>query len=103
MPSINEIEESIKHIVDSSKLSAEEKAKLLSAVSQPCTPLENDKWIYRIVVGVLGFALIATVIGAITGYLTAQPEPIPDVLIAIGSASVGALAGLLAPSPNSGQ
>ena len=103
MPSVNEIAESIKHVIDSSDLSADEKAKLVSAVVQPSTPLENDKWIYRIVVGVLGFALIATVVGAIAGYLTAQSEPIPDVLIAIGSASVGALAGLLAPSPNANQ
>jgi hypothetical protein len=66
------------------------------------TPLETDVWIYRLVVGALGFTIILVIAGSI--YLTAMgqgPEgrKVPEVLIAIGSAAVGALAGLLAPSP----
>ena len=59
--------------------------------------LTSDPWVYRIVVSVLGVVVIAAVIGAIVlGY---QWITIPETLTAIGSAAVGALAGLLAPSP----
>ena len=64
----------------------------------PRPPLESDVWIYRMVVGALGLVVLSAIIGAIV--LTAmKATPIPEILIAIGSASVGALAGLLAPSP----
>jgi hypothetical protein len=54
---------------------------------------------YRIVVGSLGLVVLVCAIGAI--YLTAQPnaKDVPAILVALGSAAVGALAGLLAPSP----
>lgn len=65
-------------------------------------PLESDPWIYRIVVAALGSTIILVVLGAI-GLAAFHVGPaevkIPEVLTAIGSASVGALAGLLAPSP----
>lgn len=60
-------------------------------------PLQSDPWIYRIVVLVLGLSVLSALIGAI--YLSAQKLPIPETLTALGSAAVGALAGLLAPSP----
>ncbi len=64
----------------------------------PSPPLESDVWIYRIVVGALGLVVLSAVIGAIV--LTAmKATAIPEILTAIGSAAVGALAGLLAPSP----
>lgn len=67
-------------------------------------PLETDVWIYRIVVGALAIVVIVAVIGAL--YLTAQSSTtyayaVPDAVLALGSAAVGALAGLLAPSPTS--
>jgi len=46
---------------------------------------------------VLGVAVIASVIGAIMLALAGQSTP--EVLVALGSAAVGAMAGLLAPSP----
>jgi hypothetical protein len=59
--------------------------------------LQTDRWIYRIVVSVLGLVVLAAIIGAILlGY---QWITIPETLTALGSAAVGALAGLLAPSP----
>ena len=64
-------------------------------------PLKYDTWIYRIVVIALGATLFATVFGAIC-IVIADGEP-PDILIAIGSAAVGALAGLLAPSPKGSE
>lgn len=66
------------------------------------TPLETDKWIYRFVVGFLGLTILASL--ALTFFLSfsssnPQDLKIPDIFLAIGSAAVGALAGLLAPSP----
>lgn len=60
-----------------------------------------DKWIYRGTVAVLGLAVLFV---AFAQYqiVIADFDPvreIPDGLIAIGSAAIGALAGLLAPTP----
>ncbi|HEY0458610.1 MAG TPA: hypothetical protein VGC97_05610 [Pyrinomonadaceae bacterium] len=57
-----------------------------------------DTLIYRMVVGALGLTVLLTVIGAITLIAIGKGE-IPASIIALGSAAVGALAGLLAPSP----
>jgi hypothetical protein len=70
--------------------------RVVAAVFQP--PLETDVWIYRIVVLALGIAVLASIGGAI--YLVAIGKgEVPPILVALGSAAVGALAGLLAPSP----
>ena len=66
------------------------------------TNIPQDVWIYRIVVGVLGLTVLIAVSGAL--YLTALSSKewafvIPDALVALGSGALGALAGLLAPSP----
>ena len=58
---------------------------------------QHDVWIYRIVVITLGFSVLASMIGGIV--LTIQDRQPPEILIALGSAAVGGLAGLLAPSP----
>lgn len=58
---------------------------------------ERDVWFYRIVVGTLGSAALLIIVAVtvllfnnITGF---------DALTAIGSAAIGGLVGLLAPSP----
>ena len=61
-----------------------------------------DTWIYRVVVISLGAAVLIALIGAIIlakmdGGNTAN---VLQLLTAIGSAAVGALAGLLAPAPS---
>lgn len=66
--------------------------------------LTDDKFSYRVVVAVLG---VVVVIVTLTYSLYAffppakgnLPLPLPDALISLGSAAVGALAGLLAPTP----
>lgn len=58
-----------------------------------------DTWVYRLVVGALGLTVILALVGAIILALRHGNGDIPDVLTALGSAAVGALAGLLAPSP----
>ena len=57
---------------------------------------EKDIWIYRIIISSISFGIIICLLGAI--YLAAHDKDIPEILIAIGSASVGALAGLLSPN-----
>ena len=59
--------------------------------------LHNDIWLYRIVVAVLGITVVASILGAIALAMSGQSTP--EVLIALGSAAIGGLAGLLAPSP----
>lgn len=62
----------------------------------------DDKFCFRAVVVILGFAVLlvgATYsIYALTSVDEKLPQ-IPDALIALGSAAIGALAGLLAPNP----
>ena len=58
-------------------------------------PLEWDKWIYRIAVTTLGLVALSALAGAIV--LASAAKPIPEILVAISSAAVGALAGLMRP------
>ena len=76
------------------------RALINMAVSEAINPLKYDKWIYRGVIIVLGIAVVATVFGGINLALKADPNiKLPEFIVAIGAAAVGALAGLLAPSP----
>ncbi|MBP8725024.1 MAG: hypothetical protein KBF37_09610 [Saprospiraceae bacterium] len=69
------------------------------------SPLATDRWIYRIVVMSLGLVVVIISVGVI--FLMASPPPsnqdstLPTLLTALGSGAIGALAGLLAPSPQS--
>jgi hypothetical protein len=71
----------------------------LAEVARP-KPLQEDVLIYRIAVITLGAIGVIATLGAIvlTG-LRGERTEIPDVVTALGSAAIGALAGLLAPSP----
>jgi len=85
------------------------------------TPLQSDRLIYRIVVISLGLVLLIVTIGTIflyhdvytlssksAGAADIKPSDIkdalanyhtPEIFIALGSAAIGALAGLLSPVP----
>ena len=83
-------------------LSQDVRQQVDSAISQLPAYL-GDRWIYRTVVAVLGLVVLTTVGGGI--YLAvpssgSEAVSIPDAIVAIGSAALGALAGLLAPAPN---
>ncbi|NQZ32604.1 MAG: hypothetical protein HRU06_15150 [Oceanospirillaceae bacterium] len=75
----------------------------------PPRALEQDIWIYRIVVASLSLAVLLVVIGvliitifpAVNEAGKIVPVAIPDILTALGAAAIGALAGLLAPAPSS--
>ena len=63
-----------------------------------------DTWIYRIVVGSLGLAVILVIIAVvILSYDNrgSADKEVPTILTAIASGAIRALAGLLAPSPAS--
>jgi hypothetical protein len=59
---------------------------------------KKDVWTYRLVVIMLGGVAVGVVAGAIFLFALGKGE-LPSGVIALGSAAVGALAGLLAPSP----
>jgi hypothetical protein len=84
-------------LIDASALQDEEKAQLKSKLKEVSTPLQTDPWIYRLVVGFLGTTILITMVGGV--FLNQASTELPSGIIAIGSAAVGALAGLLAPSP----
>lgn len=83
------------------------KADPVAVIASLATPpLQSDVWIYRMVVGALGLTVLIAIISAVVLAAMSSKEwayTIPDALVALGSASVGALAGLLAPSPTSKQ
>ncbi len=57
----------------------------------------QDRFIYRVAIGILG---VLTMISAIGGlWLAAKNIDIPESVIALGSAAVGAIVGLFAKSP----
>ena len=59
--------------------------------------LYNDLRLYRIVLAVLGLTVMVSVVR--TFVLTLSGQSTPEVIVALGSAAINGLAGLLAPSP----
>ena len=78
-----------------------ERENITTMIESIPDPLKFDVWIYRVVVLALGFTAIIAIIGAIIITMTERTSP--AILVALGSAAVGALAGLLAPSPSEKQ
>ena len=92
------LQDLIHQVTNDASLPPDQKVKLLESLQKIPTPLQTDRLIYRMVVGFLGSAVVLTIIGGF--YLSIKTAAtIPEGLIALGSAAVGALAGLLAPSP----
>lgn len=61
-----------------------------------------DKTVYRIVVVSLGLVAVIAIFGALflgTLQIFGEQVVVPDLMTALGSAAIGALAGMLAPSP----
>ncbi|MCY0969447.1 phosphatase PAP2 family protein [Chryseobacterium wangxinyae] len=66
-------------------------------------PKETDSWIYRIIVLMLGLSIIAIIVGLILLAFWDRRNPdsqLITIFATISSGAIGALAGLLAPSPN---
>ena len=96
-PRVQSVSELAVRIAQDPALAAKIKENPAEAIASLAAPLQSDVWIYRMVVAALGLAVLFGVVGAIV--LAMAAKPIPEVLVALGSAAVGALAGLLAPSP----
>jgi len=62
------------------------------------SPLQTDTTIYRLVVVALSLTILLSVGGAL--YLEIMGKTTPQMLTALSGTAIGALAGLLAPSPN---
>jgi len=58
---------------------------------------QKDIWIHRIVVIILGLTVVTSLLDIIA--LTMTGLSTPKLLVTPGSAAIGGLAGLLAPSP----
>jgi hypothetical protein len=64
---------------------------------QPIPSQSADPFFYRVLIIGLTAAVLATIAGVIA--LAVLDHAVPEGLIAIGSAAVGGLVGLLVPSP----
>ena len=88
---------------DIAKLLKENPIEGIAAVSAKAEKVEEgydrekDKLLYRLALGILGLIALSTAAAAVVFGL--QEKTIPEVLVALGSASVGSLVGLFAPSP----
>ncbi|MFZ1081847.1 MAG: hypothetical protein WAO19_07970 [Candidatus Kryptoniota bacterium] len=97
---IGSLSELAVRVAQDSELESKIKQNPAEAIARLAAPvIQSDVWIYRMVVAFLGLTVLAGVIGAII--LSMSGKSTPEVLVALGSAAVGALAGLLAPSPAS--
>jgi cytochrome c biogenesis protein CcdA len=61
-------------------------------------PLSYDVWIYRIIIFALGFTLVFMSC-SLCFKMGSEKIEVPDVFISVISGTLGAIAGLLAPSP----
>ncbi len=60
-------------------------------------PLQTDVWVYRGIVIALGLVAVGGLL--LVGILALSDEGIPEIFTAAISAAIGAMAGLLIPSP----
>src|SRR5262245_5039913 len=101
MASREEVRSLLKAIEDDAAVPAAIKQKAQDTLSSGLPVYQGDVWIYRMVVVVLGLTVLITVVGGLGLAAAGSPNnyKMPAELIALGSAAIGALAGLLAPSP----
>jgi hypothetical protein len=71
--------------------------QLAQEVTRDTPTSENDPWLYRMVVIIIGLTALIAVIGAVVIVVTNRTERVPDILTALGSGAIGALAGFLTP------
>jgi hypothetical protein len=78
-------------------------SKAAKSTSSPVTVshVPKDVWIYRMVVGILGGVILTAAITAFMAIVLNKSGDTPSIAIltSLSSAAIGALAGLLAPSP----
>jgi hypothetical protein len=89
--------ESLTAIKDASKESANEGKTKVDAAK--VAAWVDDKKFYRGVLIILGSAVIITTLGGLALAFSNPSVEIPQFIVAIGTTALGAIAGLLAPSP----
>lgn len=82
----------MKSVLLDSTLNPDQKVKLIDELRKN-NPTTSDRWAYRWAIWILGLAVVITII-CLT-ILAYKGSPIPDGLVAIGSAVAGGIAGLL--------
>ena len=97
---INSLEQLARYLEADTELAdkiRQDPVKELRSIASNVIFPQSDIWIYRVVVCILGLVLIIVVADAV--YLNVDGKAVSEILISIGSTALGALAGLLAPSP----
>ena len=87
--------------IDQSELDPQTKVELKTKMLNAATGHLPDTWIYRIVVLALGLAIFVPLASLFASAKVGDPKPLVQMLLPISTAALGALAGLLAPSPAS--
>ncbi len=96
------IGEAISMVSTDEKAAPELKRDIIDTLSGVMNPLDSDRWIYRLVVLFLGLTVLVVTVGGIIAATKDVNQDLPTGIIALGSMAGGALAGLLAPSPQRG-
>jgi hypothetical protein len=99
---VESVEDLAEMVREDPVLAREIQSRPAETIADLAAPLEHDVWIYRIVVGALSFVAIFSIVGAIIVAVGTNDTQVPDAVVALGSAAVGALAGLLAPQTGRG-
>ncbi|AKF87416.1 hypothetical protein MFUL124B02_42510 [Myxococcus fulvus 124B02] len=94
-----DVETLSKHLADEHFLQLAKQAPQEMARSITESPLATDRWIYRLVVIFLGIVALTSLLGGVVLTYFEPEQSMPQMLVALGSTAVGALAGLLVPSP----
>jgi hypothetical protein len=97
MRSDKDVAELFKAIITDEKLNILQKKILLNEVRKLKSP-DEDRWVYRTVVWVLGAVALGTVAYPFLCMAADGSREIPSGLLAIGSGAMGALAGYLTPN-----
>ena len=94
---VETVEDLAEMIREDPELAKEIQRRPAEMIAELAAPLARDVWIYRIVVGALSLVAVLSIVGAILVAVGTDDSQVPDAVVALGSAAVGALAGLLAP------
>ncbi len=94
MQSRKDIAELFRDIIENEKLNILQKKILLNEVRKLTSP-DEDRWVYRMAVFVLGAVAVGTALYPY--FVDCTKGDIPSGLLALGSAAMGALAGYLTP------
>jgi hypothetical protein len=94
---IRNLPELAAQVANDTNLAARLRADPQAVTAELAAGAVPDNAVYRMVVGALGAVIVIAAIGSIV--LGFAGKETPEVLLSLGSAAVGALAGLLAPSP----